>query len=323
MDIMFADNVGFGIGLSCELIFVESLCLYNVGLNSFLSHKTNTVFNAATVFVGSYFFDTACAVDHDSTITKTKIPMTVIFTFLFDGNFMGADYIYNMLSLVDNIRMSLNNAFLYGFIMHTTAIEERHLSGIDCNRCSTIYNVSTLVGLISLISLVDNIRMSSNDAFLYGFIMHLHHATAIEERHLVDNIRMSLIDAFLYGFIMHLHHATAIEERYLSGIDCDRYSAVCNVSTLVGMKTKQYNLGEYSILLTQESRNSPLKMEEIMSSTLLLCSRKSLNLRPIILGEKFCSTRARIAVIFISNFYFIPFVLSHQQYLLIFTHRHL
>ena len=122
---------------------------------------------------------------------------------------------------------------------------------------------------------------------------------------------------------MHLHHVTAIEERHLSGIDCDRYSAVYNVSTLVGLKTNRYNLGEYSVLLVQELRNSPLEMEEIMSSTSLLCLHKSLMLRPMILSEKFRSACARITVIFISNFYFIPFVLSHQQYLLIFTHGHL
>lgn len=110
---------------------------------------------------------------------------------------------------------------------------------------------------------------------------------------LVDNIRMSLNDAFLYGFIIHLHHATAIEERYLSGIDYNRYSAICNVSTLIGLKNNPYNLGEYSILLAQELWNSPLGMEEIMSSILLLCLRESLKLRPIILGGKFSSASPR------------------------------
>ena len=69
MDTMFADDVGFKIGLSCELIFVESFSLDNMGLNSFLSHKTNTMFNVASVFVGSYLYETDCVIDYDSTIT--------------------------------------------------------------------------------------------------------------------------------------------------------------------------------------------------------------------------------------------------------------
>ena len=94
MDIMFADNVEFEICLSCELIFGKSCSLDNVGLNSFLS---------------------------------SELPMTVIFIFLFDGTFMEAGYNYNLLSLVDNIRVSLNDAFLDGFLIHlhnATAIEE-------------------------------------------------------------------------------------------------------------------------------------------------------------------------------------------------------
>ena len=110
MDTIFADNVGFKICLYCEL------SLKNVGLNSFLSRKTNTVLNVATVFVDSYLYETDCVIDYNSTIAETKMLMSVFFTFLFDGNFTGTDYIYNMLSLVDNIRTSLNDAFLYGLL---------------------------------------------------------------------------------------------------------------------------------------------------------------------------------------------------------------
>ena len=129
-----------------------------------------------------------------STVTKMTIPMTVIFAFLFDGNFMEADY--NLFKLVDINQLSWN----------------------------------------------------------------------------VD------------GFIMHLQHATVIETRHLSGIDCDQCSAICNVSTLIGLKTNHYDLGEYSVQLAHELRNSSLAMEKILYSTLLLCTRKSLKLRPIILG---------------------------------------
>ena len=41
-----------------------------------------------TMFVGSYFYETVYVIEYDSTILTTKLPMTVIFTFSFDGNFM-------------------------------------------------------------------------------------------------------------------------------------------------------------------------------------------------------------------------------------------
>ena len=129
---MFTGNVGFKICLSCELIFGESCSLDNVGLNSFLSHKTNTVFNVApsfgainTVFVGSYLYDTACVVDHDSPIAKMKndsncqcqllpSPMTVIFIFL--------------LHLLESALHVLDRDKLYEYSIH----------GIDLNDCNTI-----------------------------------------------------------------------------------------------------------------------------------------------------------------------------------------
>ena len=124
------------------------------------------------------------------------------------------------------------------------------------------------------------------------------------------------------GIIMHLLHALVIETRLLSGIVCDRCSTLCNVSTRVGLETNQYDLGEYSVQLAHESRNSPLKMEGILSSTSLLCSRESLKRRSIILGEIFHAPSGCIAETFISDFYFIPIVLPSQCYLIHFRLSH-
>ena len=121
------------------------------------------------------------------------------------------------------------------------------------------------------------------------------------------------------GIIMHLLHALVIEPSLLSDIVCDRYSTIYNVSTHVGLEINRYDLGESSVQLAHESRKSPLKMEGILSSTSLLCSRESLKRRSIILGEIFSSACARIAVTFASDFYFISFVLPSQRYLILFS----
>ena len=98
----------------------------------------------------------------------------------------------------------------------------------------------------------------------------------------LDNIDHISLD--VDGIIMHLLHALVIETRLLSDIVCDKYSTLCNVLTHVGLEINRYDLGESSVQLAHESRKSPLKMEGILSSTSLLCSRKSLKLRPSNLG---------------------------------------
>ena len=72
--------------------------------------------------IGSYFYDIAHVVDHVSPIANNKdnsncqcqllpSPVTVIFIFLFDEIFMEAGYYFNMLGLVENIRVSLSNTY--------------------------------------------------------------------------------------------------------------------------------------------------------------------------------------------------------------------
>ena len=58
------------------------------------------------MFVGSYFYGTVYVIEYKSTIPMKKLPMTVIFIFLFDGNLMNADD--NLFKLVDIKQLSSN-----------------------------------------------------------------------------------------------------------------------------------------------------------------------------------------------------------------------
>ena len=158
---------------------------------------------------------------------------------------MEAGSYYNLLSVVDNIRVSLANAYyLDHFIMHlhhTTAIEEQHLSGIDCNRYSYglfVQHLSNIANSLQRISSNSIRSFTTNKLHLLDSALHVLEGNKLYE-YSIHWIDLDDCDPIIWQCFYHCHSTIS------AILDDDSFRALATMLAALSLRYQDFWNGHF------------------------------------------------------------------------------